>query len=361
MKVPMADLQRLHQSIKDELEAAIEGVFGKSAFILGSETEAFETEFATYLGAKYAVGVGSGTDAIKIALMALGISEGDEVITTALSAYPTAEAILWTGAKPVFIDIDERTCNIDPSKVEEKITTRTKAVLPVHLYGAPANMTKIMEIARTHKLFVIEDCCQAHGARVSNAFVGTLGNVGCFSFYPSKNLGGIGDGGMIIATEEEIAKKARALRDHGRTGRDTHSVLGFNSRLDGIQSAVLRVKLRHLAAHNEMRAYGTAVYKQNILTEYLDLPASIPGNANHLFVIQVKENRDGLQKYLRQEGIETLVHYPIALHRQSAYKVDVALPVVERVVRKIVSLPLFPLMTAEERSHVICTVNQWKS
>ncbi len=363
----MMNLKRLHDTMRPEIDGAIVRVVDSSAFILGKEVEAFENEFASWLGMHYAAGVGSGTDAITLSLLALGIGAGDEVITTSLSAFPTAEAILRTGAVPVYVDVDPDTFNLDVSRIEERITPRTKAMVPVHLYGLPADLGTLMRIAEAHGLAVVEDCAQAHGAKYDGRLVGTFGRAACFSFFPSKNLGAMGDGGMVVTNDENIAKKVRALRAHGEEGgRFNHQYVGFNSRLSGLQAAILRIKLKHLGEHNRERQKIADFYHGELAgTDFIlpKTPTKYPAeHVYHLYVIRVKEpgERDSLQEYLSQNDIKTTVHYPRPLHRQPAYATDESLPVVEKTVNQILSIPLFPTMTEEEMRYAVDVLKQWK-
>ncbi len=362
----MMNLKRLHGTMKEEIDQAIARVLDRSSFILGEEVEQFEKEFATWLGVKHAIGVASCTDALILSLLALGIGEGDEVITTSLSAFPTAEAILRTGAKPVYVDLDPVTCNLDAAKIEEKITERTKAIMPVHLYGLPADLDKIMAFAASHGIKVVEDCAQAQGARWRGQYVGTFGFVSCFSFFPSKNLGAMGDGGLVATNDDALAARVRALRAHGEEGgRFNHKYVGFNSRLHGLQAAILRVKLAHLEEHNLERQKIAEFYHGALAGSYLVLPKT-PENypaehVYHLYVIRAPEgsNRAGLIEHLSGLGIKTQVHYPKPLHQQPVYTTGENLPVAEKTVNQILSIPLFPTMTEEEMSHVVSSLKAW--
>lgn len=366
MQIPMLDLKRIHDAMKPELDQAISRVMNKSTFILGEEVERFEEEFARFLIVKYAVGVGSGTDAITLSLLALGIKPGDEVITTSLSAYPTAEAILRAGAKPVYIDINPKTYNLNPQNIEKAITPRTRAIVPVHLYGLSADMNKIRIIAAKYKLPIVEDCAQAHGAiNDEGRYVGTIGLTGCFSFFPSKNLGGIGDGGMVVTNDNEVAQKIKDLRNHGQKERFVHTSLGFNSRLDEIQAAVLRVKLKALLAHNYERRKIAYHYEKELINTSFITPRtplySQYSHVYHLYVIRVLDKRDELRAYLREKGIQTNVHYPTPLHKQPAYPTKEHLPVVEKITKQILSIPIFPLMHAYEIEYVTHALKEWRA
>lgn len=362
MRIPMLDLKRIHDDMKPELDQAISRVMNKSAFTLGEEVERFEEEFAKFLGVKYAVGVGSGTDAITLSLLALGIKPGDEVITTSLSAFPTAEAILRAGAKPIYIDINPATYNLNPQNIEEAVTQRTRAIVPVHLYGLSADMNAIRTIAEKCKLPIVEDCAQAHGATYEGRRVGTIGLIGCFSFFPSKNLGGIGDGGMVVTNNYKIAHKIRILRNHGQEERFIHISLGFNSRLDGIQAAVLRVKLQTLLLDNNARLQIAYKYSEELADTPLITPRGpLYSHVYHLYVIRVSDKRDELRAYLAEKGIQTNVHYPTPLHRQPAYPTKQHLPVVEEITKQIISIPIFPLMREDEIEYVIHALKEWRA
>lgn len=354
MKIDFVDLKRQYLSIKEGIDAAIMDVLNKTSYIMGENVLKFQEEFSGFCGAKYAIGVNSGSAALQLSLIAAGIKPGDEVITTPFTFIATAEAISNVGAKPVFVDID-KTYNIDAAKIEDAITEKTKAILPVHLYGQCADMDTILEIAKKHKLKVIEDACQAHGAEYKGRKAGSIGDVGCFSFYPSKNLGAYGDGGMVITNNEEIANKVAMLRDHGRSlgEKYKHSKIGFNERLDAIQAAVLRVKLGHLNEWNEKRRKNAALYTQFLkgTGSITPLEASYAKHIYHLYVIRIK-GRDKLQEYLKNNGISAVIHYPIPLHLQPAYcflrykKGD--FPVAEEYSSDIISLPMFPELKKEE-------------
>lgn len=366
MHVPMIDLVRIYSDLKEEIDATIARVIDHSSFILGEEVAAFEREFASFLGVEYAVGVGSGTDAITFALSALDVAHGDEVITTALSAFPTAEAILRSGATPVYVDIDPNTYSIDPDCIRAAISSRTKAIVPVHLYGLPAMITDIRQIADNHGLFVVEDCCQAHGAQYLSQHVGTFGEAGCFSFFPSKNLGAMGDGGLLVTNDEKIADKVRMLRDHGRKDRYSHLYVGYNSRLSGLQAAILRAKLVHLERYNEQRqAIGS--YYNNALDSEQNFrlhrsPSLSIEHVYHLYVIRVcgAQRRDSLVAHLASRSIQTNIHYPIPLHHQPAHRTHAKLPVAERAVDEILSIPLFPLMRRDEMQYVVEALKEWR-
>ena len=354
--IPISDTKSQYLSIKKEIDAAIQQVLDSSWFILGENVAAFEKEFADYLGAKHAIGVSSGTEAIHLALRACGIQSGDEVITVPNTAVPTVCGITSAGAKPVFVDIDPENYNMDPGQIEDKMTPRTKAILPVHLYGQAADMEPILKIAKKRKLKVIEDACQAHGAEYKGKKAGTLGDAGCFSFYPSKNLGAYGDGGMVVTNDEGIAEKVHMLRNYGQKDRYHHYLKGFNSRLDEIQAAILRVKLRHLDAWNRKRKELAKLYN-SLLRDAVKTPTekSYAGHIYHLYVIRTGK-RDELQKFLKEKEIGTNIHYPIPIHLQEAYQ-DLEykrgdFPTAEDCALNILSLPLFPELSEEQVNSV---------
>lgn len=368
MEVPFNDLWRAHQLIGKEIFGAVARVINNSAFVLGKEVEGFEREFAAYLGVKHAIGVGSGTDALILSLKSMRIGLGDEVITAALSAFPTAEAILATGAKPVYVDINPSTYTLDPEKIEEAITGLTRAIIPVHLYGLPADMDRITDTAKRHSLFVLEDCAQAHGANILGKYVGTWGLAGAFSFYPTKNLGAMGDGGMVVTDDDEIAERVRSLRNHGRTDRYTHHLIGMNSRLDGIQAAVLRVKLKYLNKWNAERRRIAAYYHELLEKKpWLTLPSEPEGHKHvyHLYAVSTDPYlRDDLRRHLNQYDIRTEIHYPIPQHLQPAnpYGAEsMRVQTTERIARSIVSLPLFPGMNMGEIFYVADKILNWRA
>ena len=340
---------------KKQIDTAVQRVLDSGWYILGEEVKQFEAEFASYTGAGHALGVGNGTEAIHLALAACGIGQGDEVITVSHTAVATVAAIELTGATPVLVDIDPRYFTLDVSLVEKAITPRTRAIVPVHIYGQPVDMDAVMAIARRHGLRVIEDCAQAHGATWQGKRVGSIGDLGCFSFYPTKNLGALGDGGMVVTGDQELAAKARLLREYGWAERFISHFPGWNSRLDEIQAAVLRVKLPFLDADNQARREIAAIYGE--LAGDLDLPAVRPG-VEHVFHLYVTRStrRDELLKHLREKGIGAAVHYPAPVHLQPAYRGRLpggnALPETERAAREILSLPIYPELTDTEQHTV---------
>ncbi|MBI5686987.1 MAG: DegT/DnrJ/EryC1/StrS family aminotransferase [Verrucomicrobia bacterium] len=352
MKIPFVDLVAQYQTIKSEVDPAMRRIVDQTAFIGGEDLKEFEKEFAAFCGAKHCVGVGNGTDAIYLALRALGIGRGDEVITVSHTFIATAEAVSQTGARPVFVDIKEDTMLMDPDKVEVAITPRTKAIITVHLYGQPCEMDRIVEIAHRRGLKVIEDAAQAHGGRWKGRRVGSLGDIACFSFYPGKNLGAYGDGGAVVGNDEALMNKVRMLANHGRLEKYTHEMEGVNSRLDGLQAAILRVKLKRLDDWNAARRRHAAQYCRLLADSNVVLPTINPNTEPvwHLFVVRVP-NREQLQARLKEKGIATGVHYPLPLHLQPAYQYlnipKGALPVSEKVAQQIVSLPMYAELTDE--------------
>jgi len=357
MMIPFIDLKREHAEISEEINHAIQGVLKSGWFILGEQVKGFEEEFSRYIGTKYATGVNSGSDALYLALQALGIGKGDEVITVSHTFVSTADAIVRNGAKPVFVDIDADTYCIDVAKIEERITKRTRALLPVHLYGHPADMEPITDIARRHRLFVIEDACQAHGAEYKGKKVGSIGDIGCFSFYPVKNLGAYGDGGVVLTNDQALATKLRMLGNCGQSQKYYHDFVGVNSRLDEIQAAILRVKLHHLEEWNERRREIARFYDELLRDSGIALPLEkdYAKHVYHLYVIRHK-NREKLQKRLLDDGIQTLIHYPIPVHLQRAYRTlgygKGDLPVTEKCAGEVLSLPIFTELKNEEVEYV---------
>jgi len=358
----MVDLKRQYRALKNEIDAAISGVLEQTQFILGPNVGKLEEEIAAYHELPYAVGVANGTDALLLALRACGIKAGDEVITTPFTFIATAEVIALLNAIPVFVDICSDTFNLDCAQIAGKITRKTKAIIPVHLFGHPADMEPIMEIARKHKLKVIEDCAQAFGAEYKGQKVGTIGDAGCFSFFPSKNLAGYGDGGMVITKNEEIAKQLKMLRNHGSSVRYYHQVVGHNSRLDEIQAAVIRVKLKKISQFNEARRQNAAAYCAAINRKDIILPSVASGcdHVYHQFTIRSK-NRDTLATALKEKDIASAVYYPVPLHQQEAflnlYNLSVKLPQSEICASEVLSLPMFPELNQEEISLIADVIN----
>jgi dTDP-4-amino-4,6-dideoxygalactose transaminase len=356
--IPLVGLFDQYQTIKPEIDAAIENIVTRSAFVGGDEVRNFETEFAAFCEAKACVGVGNGTDAIYLTLRAMGIGQGDEVITVAHTFIATSEAISMTGARPVFVDIKEDTMLMDPALLERAITPRTKAIVPVHLYGQPCDMDAIMAVAERHGLKVIEDAAQAHGARWRGRRAGSIGDAGCFSFYPGKNLGAFGDAGAVVSQDEELIERIRMLANHGRLEKYTHKMEGVNSRLDGLQAAILRVKLRHLDDWNESRRRHADFYFETLSGNDLRMPMvdekTLP--VWHLFVVRVAD-REVFQQKLKDEGIATGVHYPVPLHLQPACQyLEIplgSLPVTEEVSGEVVSLPMYPELTSAQLETIV--------
>ncbi len=367
MTVPFVDLKLQYQTISAEVNEAMQRVVANAEFILGDELECFEDEFAAYCGVPYAVGVDSGISTLELALRAYGIGAGDEVITVSHTFVATVSAIAVTGARPVLVDIDPATYNMDPAQLEAAITPRTKVILPVHLYGQPADMNAIMSIARYHRLVVIEDACQAHGAFYKDKRVGALGEAGCFSFYPAKNLGAYGDGGMFVTRDAEIAERVRMLRNYGQREKYEHVFLAYNRRLDNLQAAVLRVKLRHLDDWNAARQRAANQYGE-WLNDVGDiaLPHTAPDRTHvyHLYVIQHPQ-RDALMGHLRGCGIATGLHYPIPVHQQPCYEQLGArhsrLPATESVAPRLLSLPIYPEIEPEQIEHVCQSMCQFSA
>lgn len=362
--IPLVDLQAQYRVIGDEVDAAIRRVISATSFILGPEVATFEKAFAAYCGAEHCVGVSSGTAALELALRALGVGAGDEVITTAHTFIATAEAISAVGAVPVFVDIDPVTFNLDPGLVEQAITPQTRAVMPVHLYGQPANMTRINQIAREHGLWVIEDAAQAHGALWNGQRPGVLGDVACFSFYPGKNLGAYGDAGAVVTNRAEVAEKVRLLRNHGRRDKYVHEEIGFGERLDALQAAILGAKLPHLEGWTAARNRLAERYSQLLADVEIDLPQVAPEarHAWHLYVVRTPR-RDELLRHLHAQGIGAGVHYPLPLHLQPAYAAlgggPGDLPVTEAVAETCLSLPLYPEMTDEQQDRVVQAIEEF--
>ncbi|MBA7711788.1 dTDP-3-amino-3,6-dideoxy-alpha-D-galactopyranose transaminase [subsurface metagenome] len=356
--IPLVDLKRESASINNEIEAALKGVLQKGQFILGDNVSLFEKEFAEYCSTKYAIGVASGSDALFLSLMALGVGNGDEVITTPFTFISTVDAISKVGAKPIFADIDEGTYNISLPKIKGRITNRTRAIIVVHLYGNPVDMNPVRKLAKSYNLKIVEDACQAHGAEYKGKKVGSLGDTGCFSFYPTKNLGAYGDGGIVTTSNDEIAQKIKILRDHGRTEKNRHNVIGYNSRLDELQAAVLRVKLKYLEERNEQRRKHAQLYN-NLLQDidHVQIPIEIPF-AKHVYCLYVikHKSRDELQEYLAFGGISTMIHYPIPVHLQKAYKYlgfeKGSFPMAEKCASEVLSLPMFSELTQQEIEHI---------
>ena len=357
MNVPFVDLQTQYQGLRREMLDAVDGVFGRAAFILGDEVTAFEKEFASFAGCRECVSVATGCDALLWALKALDIGPGHDVITAGNSYIATALAITAAGARPVLVDCLEDSYGIDPDAVRRAVTPRTRAIIPVHLYGQAADMDPILAIAREQRLHVVEDAAQAHGATYRGGHCGAMGDVGCFSFYPGKNLGAYGDGGAITTNDPAVAHKVRLYRNYGQSKKYYHDVPGWNSRLDTVQAAILSIKLRHLAGWNEARRRHAEAYAERLAGLPLVLPREMPGNRHiyHLYVVR-SDRRDDLLAHLGKQGVGCGIHYPIPIHRQEAYR-DLgmgpgSLPVAERIAPELLSLPMFPELTPGQIDYV---------
>jgi len=364
MTIPLVDLGAQHASIRQEIDAAIARVLSHGGFVLGEEVAQFERAFAQHVGAQGAVGVASGTAALRLALAACNIGPGDEVITTPHTFFATAEAISQSGATPVFVDIRPDTLNIDPERVEAAVTGRTRAIVPVHLYGNPADMEALLGIARRRGLRLIEDAAQAHGAEYSGRRCGSLGDLGCFSFYPGKNLGACGDAGAVTGNDLPLLERVRALRDHGRSSKYLHREVGFAERMDGMQAAILAAKLPHLERWTELRRSAAERYGTLLAKLPLELPVGTPGTRQvfHLYVVRTPR-RDALLEHLKKDGIMAGVHYPVPLHRQPAYLDlgygSVTLPVAERAASEVLSLPLYPELEQSRAERVVSSIERY--
>ncbi len=366
MNIQLVDLKAQYETIKNEIDAAIKDVVSETAFIGGKHVAGFEESFAAFCRTKHCIGVGNGTDALFIALKALGIGVGDEVITVANSFIATSEAISQTGARVVFVDINPTTYNIDTNKIEAKITSRTKAIIPVHLYGQPADMDPILAIAKKHGLRIVEDCAQAHGAVYKDRTIGSFGDMACFSFYPGKNLGAYGDAGAIVTSDDLLAKKARMFANHGRVEKYDHDMEGVNSRLDGLQAAILGVKLKHLDQWSEARRKNAYLYNEHLKGTGLVTPTEIANvkAVYHLYVVRTKkELRQKLQDHLKSKGISTGIHYPIALPNLKAYSYlkhnSNDFPEATRASQEILSLPMYPELSKSQIQFVAHEIGEF--
>src|SRR5574337_667635 len=358
MKIASLDLKRQYESIREEVNNAVLEVLASQSFILGPFVESFEQKVAKYCSVRYAIGISSGTDAILLALMACGVKNGDEVITTPFTFFATAGSIVRLGAVPVFVDIDPDTYNIDVNKIAPAVNKKTKAILPVHLYGQCASMDAILEIAHTNGFMVVEDAAQAIGAIYKGKNAGSLGDIGCFSFYPTKNLGGYGDGGLVTTNDDKLAEFVKILRVHGSKPKYYHSYIGINGRLDAIQAAVLSVKLKYLNDWSESRRWVASYYSEHLKELPIRLPKIESYNTHifHQYVIATTQ-RDELIQYLKQQGIETAVYYPVPLHLQRCFEYlgykEGDLPESEKASRETLALPIFPEITQKEQDYVI--------
>jgi dTDP-4-amino-4,6-dideoxygalactose transaminase len=367
MKVPMLDLSEQYQGLRSEVLEVLDEVMSSSRFILGDNVKKLEQDVAKYSNVAHGIGCGNGSDAIHIALQALNVGPGDEVITTTFTFFATGGAIARAGATPVYVDIDPITFNIDPSKVEEAITERTKAIIPVHLYGQMADMEKLAEIAKKHNLAIVEDAAQAIGAKQNGKSVGELGSAATYSFFPTKNLGAYGDGGMIVTNNDEVAETCRVIRVHGSKPKYYHHILGYNSRLDELQAAVLNVKFPHLDKWSELRREKARNYTE-LITEKLGdsvvTPVELEGNYHvfHQYTIRV-DKRDELQQFLKDQGVATMVYYPLPLHIQPVFKElgykEGDLPIAEKAASEALSLPMFPELKIEQQEYVVAKIAEF--
>jgi len=358
MKVPFLDLKAHHAPLIEQFDRAIREVIESNAFAGGPFVEKFEEEFAAFCGSSSAIGVGNGTDALWLTLLALGIGEGDEVITVPNTFIATAEAITYCKARPVFVDVDQDTFTMNPAELEKSLTARTKAIIPVHLFGQPADMDPILEFARAHGLFVVEDAAQAHGAEYKGRKAGTIGDAGCFSFYPGKNLGAFGEAGAVVTNDPELRKQIQMLRDHGQSQKYYHALMGWNCRMDGIQAAVLSIKLRHLREANSQRRKHALAYNQalagidGVLTP---VEAKYARHVYHVYAVRVQD-REAVRQGLQEKGVGSAVHYPVPIHLQDACRnlgyTKGAFPVSESLADEFVSLPMFPELTEEQIEYV---------
>jgi dTDP-4-amino-4,6-dideoxygalactose transaminase len=362
--IPFLDLKAQYEGIRTELEPAVLRVLASGQYVLGSEVEAFEREFAAYCGAAQAIAVNTGTSALHLALLAAGVGPGDEVVTVPFTFVATASAICYTGARPVFVDVEPRTFTMDAGSLEAAITPRTRAIVPVHLYGQMADMDPILEIGRRHGVPIIEDACQAHGAEYRGRRAGGIGLSGCFSFYPGKNLGACGEGGIVVTSDEAHAKTIRKLRDWGQTSRYHHDLKGFNYRMDAVQAAILRIKLAHLDAWTEARRRNAQHYADLLSgSPFVELPDEMLGRRHvyHVFAIRTPR-RDELRRSLEQAGVQTGLHYPVPVHLQPAhadlgYRVG-DFPVSEAAARQVLSLPMFPELTSGQIARVVDAIHE---
>lgn len=363
-QIPLIDLKAQFATIREEIIESVTNVLESGTYIMGPEVKQLEQEIADFVGVKHAIGVANGTDALLLALDAAGIGPGDEVITTPFTFFATAEVVSQLGATPVFVDIDPKTYNIDVEQIRSKINNKTKAIIPVHIFGQPAEMDEIMKIAEEHNLFVLEDGAQAIDAEYKGKKVGNLGTAGTFSFFPTKNLGGYGDGGMLVTNDDAIAEKVRILRVHGSNPKYYHSMIGYNSRLDPVQAAALRVKLRHLRSWNDARREKAAIYDELLK----DTPVVTPYHAQdrrhvyHLYILQ-SEEREELMKHLKENGIACGVYYPVPLHQQEVYQSlgyeEGSLPIAEKMAKRTFAIPLYAELSREDQEYIANTIRNF--
>lgn len=361
-QIPLVDLRAGYETIEDEVRKALDEIFEGMQLTIGPNVRAFDKEWAAYLGAKHSIGVGSGTDALQLAIRSLGISPGDEVITVSFTFFATAEAIFYSGARPILVDIEERTFNMDVAQVADRITPRTKAIIPVHLYGRAMDMKQLLSLAADHNIAVIEDACQAHGAVLDTGKkAGTAGRLGCFSYYCSKNLGAYGEAGSVVTDDDELAEAIRQLREHGQVTRYYHPIVGYNARLDEIQAAVLRIKLKRLDRNNARRRELARMYTSALAGVAGITTPEDPGGDRHVWYVYAVRvaggRRDALRDFLFERGIGTQIHYPVPIHLQDAaqflgYRKG-ELPVTERLADEVLSLPMYPELTEEQLGYVV--------
>lgn len=361
--IPFFDFKKEYAELKDEINNCLSEVLTKGYFVLGEEVQNFETAFSDYIGTKYGLGVNSGSDALFLAIKSLGIGAGDEVITVSHTFISTVDAICRNGANPIFVDIDPETFCIDVSKVEDKITNRTRALLVVHLYGHPVDMDPILKIAKKNDLWIIEDCCQAHGAEYKGKKVGSIGDVSCFSFYPAKNLGAYGDGGFIALNDEFLFEKLKIMRNYGQSTKYNHEFIGINSRLDEIQAAILNMKLEYLDQWNNKRKKLANIYNKSLECSLYKTPI-VKGYAVHVYHLYVIccDKRDEIKDYLSKKGVQTLIHYPVPVHKQKAYlnlELKVKMPTTENICNRILSLPLNPWLYDDEIEEICDIMNNY--
>ncbi|MBF0345002.1 MAG: DegT/DnrJ/EryC1/StrS family aminotransferase [Nitrospirae bacterium] len=357
--IPMLDLRREFLDIESEVIQSVVSILGSSRYVLGPHVEEFERQLSAYHGVSYTAGVGSGTGALFLSLACLSVGRGDEVITTPFTFFATIESIIYNGARPVFVDVDENTLNIDAKKIEDKITKKTKAILPVHLFGLPCEMDKILSLAKNYNLHIVEDCAQSFGSSINGKLTGSFGEAGCFSFYPSKNLGCYGDGGAVTTNDKQMYEQILALRNHGSRGNYVHDCLGFNSRLDEIQAGILLIKLKRVEHQNHLRRQNARLYT-SLLKEHVRCPQELDGYVSNYHQYTIRSpHRDKIKFALQQEGIASVVYYPIPMHMQKAtegygYR-EGNFPIAERASREVLSLPVYPGMP-EGDIHRVCEV-----